>query len=355
MHGVDLLCTAFCFFMFSFSISLIFCPDFASQVYNSKSRSVQCDFVFTSCRESQRLIAQYMSNLGAEVSFQKFYPQSNQFHPLHFFSSPDSATIRENISCSSYGLNTVGIIRAPRGDGKEAIVLVTPYNSEKIGLGEALSLGIAYSVFSLLTRVTWLAKDIIWVVADSKYGEYAAVDAWLRDYYIPVFSGLGIQNAEMCHGLEENAIRERNMRDGFKRAGTMAAALVIKVADRSEQFEDSLSIYAEASNGQMPNLDLINIVNYLAVHRQGLRIKVEKMWSLLNCKWLMILGEILESLGHLAKNLNPQWKFGIPAADYVEGTATLASSLYYQVVYYPVCSFIFLGGVVEYITVTVLN
>ncbi|KAM4132602.1 hypothetical protein ACJW30_01G263600 [Castanea mollissima] len=280
--------------------------------------------------ESQRLIAQYMSNLGAEVSFQKFYPQSNQFHPLHFFSSPDSATIRENISCSSYGLNTVGIIRAPRGDGKEAIVLVTPYNSEKIGLGEALSLGIAYSVFSLLTRVTWLAKDIIWVVADSKYGEYAAVDAWLRDYYIPVFSGLGIQNAEMCHGLEENAITERDMRDGFKRAGTMAAALVIKVVDRSEQFEDSLSIYAEASNGQMPNLDLINIVNYLAVHRQGLRIKVEKMWSLLNCKWLMILGEILESLGHLAKSLNPQWKFGIPAVDYVEGTATLASSLYYQ-------------------------
>lgn len=121
----------------------------------------------------------------------------------------------------------------------------------------------------------------------------------------------------------------------------MAAALVIKVVDRSEQFEDSLSIYAEASNGQMPNLDLINIVNYLAVHRQGLRIKVEKMWSLLNCKWLMILGEILESLGHLAKSLNPQWKFGIPAVDYVEGTATLASSLYYQVVYYPVCSFIF--------------
>ncbi|KAG6656524.1 hypothetical protein CIPAW_04G028500 [Carya illinoinensis] len=64
----------------------------------------------------------------------------------------------------------------------------------------------------------------------------------------------------------------------------MAAALVIKVADRSEHLEDSLSIYAEASDGQMPNLDLINIVNYLIVHRQGFRVKVEKMWSLLNCR-----------------------------------------------------------------------
>ncbi|XP_062151451.1 uncharacterized protein LOC133859893 isoform X2 [Alnus glutinosa] len=286
--------------------------------------------------ESQRLIAEYMSDLGAEVSYHKFYPRSNQFHPLHFFSYPESGTIRENVSCSSHGLNTVGIIRAPRGDGKEAIVLVTPYNSVKIGPGEALSLGIAYSVFSLLSRVTWLAKDIIWLVADSKYGEYAAVDAWLSDYHMPVFSGLGALNAEMCHGsnilneLKDYSFTERKIYDGFRRAGTMAAALVIKVADRSEQFENSLSIYAEASNGQMPNLDLINIVNFLAVHRQGLQIKVEKMWSILNCKWLKTLGEILESLGHVARSLNPQWKFGIPAAEYVEGTATLASSLYYQ-------------------------
>lgn len=286
--------------------------------------------------ESQRLIAEFMSNLGAEVNYQKFYPRSNQFHPLHFFSYPDSGTTWVNVSCSSHGVNTIGIIRAPRGDGKEAVVLVTPYNPLKIGPGEALSLGITYSVFSLLTQVTWLAKDIIWLVADSRYGEYAAVDAWLRDYHMPVFSGLGSVNAETCYGSnvqnepKENLLTERKIHDGFRRAGTMAAALVIKVADRSEHFEDSLSIYAEASNGQMPNLDLINIVNYLAVHRQGLRVKVEKIWSLLNCKWLLILGEILESLGHVARSLNPQLKFGIPAADYVEGIATLASSLYYQ-------------------------
>ncbi|KAH7533701.1 hypothetical protein FEM48_Zijuj04G0159400 [Ziziphus jujuba var. spinosa] len=179
-----------------------------------------------------------MSDLGAEVNYHKFQPQAVQFHPLHFFSGPDSRKTEQNISCSAYGTNVVGIIRAPSGDGKEAIVLVTPFNSAKINQGEALSLGIAYSVFSLLTRVTWLAKDLIWLVADSQHGEYAAVAAWLKEYHTPLFTRLRTANVEI--------------------------SLVIKVVDKKEQSENSLSIYAEASNGQMPNLDLINIVNYLA-------------------------------------------------------------------------------------------
>ncbi|KAL6994396.1 hypothetical protein U1Q18_012501 [Sarracenia purpurea var. burkii] len=278
-----------------------------------------------------------MADLGAEVSYHKFDPQLNKFHPLHFFSGPVSGINQENCSCSSYGINAVGIIRAPRGDGKEAIVLVTPYNSVKTSLGEALSLGIAYSVFSLLTQVTWLAKDIIWLAADSQHGEYASVAAWLRDYHTPLFSGLEKLNSEMLHessnlyDLKKSLVRGAEVSDVFRRAGTMAAALVIKVADRNEEVErDTLTIYAEASNGQMPNLDLINVVNYLAVHGQGLRVKVEKFWSLLESKWLKVLGETFESLGKVAKSLNPKWKFGVPVADYVEGTATLASSLYHQ-------------------------
>ncbi|XP_024029484.1 glycosylphosphatidylinositol anchor attachment 1 protein [Morus notabilis] len=286
--------------------------------------------------ESQRLIAQYMKDLGAEVNYHKFHPQITQFHPLQFFSSPDSGTVERNISCSFHGVNTVGITRAPRGDGKEAIVLVTPYNSQKIKQAEALSLGTAYSVFSLLSRVTWLAKDIIWLVSDSQHGEYAAVSAWLRDYHIPMFTRLHTVNAETCpdinylYDVRDNSVTGRKIYDGFKRAGTMAAALVIKVVDRSETFDDNLNIYAEASNGQMPNLDLINIVNYLAVHRQGFRVKVEKLWSLLDSKWLKNLGELFESVGQVVSSINPQWKFGIPAADYTEGIATLASSLYNQ-------------------------
>ncbi|WVZ14647.1 hypothetical protein V8G54_012213 [Vigna mungo] len=297
------------------------------------------DLEFTSTAspiESQKLIARYMSALDAEVTFHKFYPQFSQFHPLHFFTSPDSGIISKNGTCSSFGVNTIGIIRAPRGDGKEAIVLVTPYNRSKVGLGEAVSLGIAYSVFSLLSRVTWLAKDIIWLVADSQYGEYSAVAAWLREYQAPVFHKVDVVTSEACNEsssfneLGQGLYLDEKLNGDFRRAGTMAAALVIKVAEQGDRYEDSLNIYAEATNGQMPNLDLINIVNYMAVHKQGLRIEVKKMWSLLDSWWLNTLGAIFESLGKIARSLNPQWKFGIPASEYVEGAATLASSLYYQ-------------------------
>ncbi|KAL0461707.1 UNVERIFIED_CONTAM: GPI transamidase component GAA1 [Sesamum latifolium] len=229
----------------------------------------------------------------------------------------------------------VGIIRAPRGDGKEAIVMVTPYNSVKITTGQALSLGVAYSVFSLLSRVTWLAKDIIWLAADSKHGEYAAVAAWLRDYNTLSFGDLKLY-PEICGvstlpARKTSQVKEDTISDGSRRAGTMAAALVIKVADSSTEFEkDVLNIYAEASNGQMPNLDLINVVNYLAVHAQGLQVRVEKVWSLLDSWWLNSLGELIELLGKVVTSLNPQGRFGIPVADYVEGSATLASSLYNQ-------------------------
>ncbi|PWA38543.1 Gaa1-like, GPI transamidase component [Artemisia annua] len=287
--------------------------------------------------EIPRLIALHMANLGGEVSYHKFQNQPNKFHPLHFFTSPDAEANIGNSSCESYATNTVGIIRAPRGDGKESIVLVTPYNPVNLSQNEALSLGIAYSAFSLLTQVSWLAKDIIWLTADSRFGQYNSVAAWLRDYHTPSFGGVGKLHADSCHGnngvheSKLDMIIETEVSDTFRRAGTMAAALVIKVANTGEESgQDSLNIYAEASNGQMPNLDLINIVSYLAIHGQGLHVKLEKLKSLLDSKWLKFIGELFESVGKIARSLNPQWKFGIPANEYVEGSATLVSSLYNQ-------------------------
>ncbi|XP_042001443.1 glycosylphosphatidylinositol anchor attachment 1 protein-like isoform X1 [Salvia splendens] len=285
--------------------------------------------------EIPEMIGKHIIESGGEVNYHQIQPISDNFHPLQFFLGPDVGIVQENYSCTSYGINTVGIVRAPRGDGKEAIVILTPYNSVKTTTSEALSLGVAYSVFSLLSRVSWLAKDIIWLAADSRHGEHAAVAAWLRDYYALSRGDLE-KNQDMCVassvlGHELTSVQRNGVSNGFRRAGTMAAALVIKVADSSTGFEkDGLKIYAEASNGQMPNLDLINIVNYLAVHGQGLQVRVEKIWSLLDSWWLYSLGELQELLGKVAKSLNPDWKFGIPASDYVEGCATLASSLYNQ-------------------------
>lgn len=288
--------------------------------------------------EISRLLAQYMERTGAEVYHHKFHAQSNQFHPLKFFSASSNIfELQDNSSSLTHGSNVVGIIRAPRSDGKEAIVLVTPYNSSKVKLSEAMSLGLAYSIFSLLSGVNWLAKDIVWLAADSRYGEHSSVAAWLRDYHTPVFVGLKEKNSESCHKTndyrdsEEYPTAERKTSYAFRRAGTMAAALVFKVVDKQQATrKNTLHIYSEASNGQMPNLDLINIVHYLAVHRQRMHVKVDKFYFLLSSAWLKIVGQILELIGKVAQTINPQWKFGISAADYIEGTATLASSLYHQ-------------------------
>ncbi|KAL9256949.1 Glycosylphosphatidylinositol anchor attachment 1 protein-like protein [Drosera capensis] len=282
------------------------------------------------------ILGQHITNLGAEVSYHRFHPKPDKFHLLHFFSSHDVKVVPDNVTCSHPGMNTVGIIRAPSGDGKEAIVLVTPYSTVGADMKDALSLGVAYSVFSLLSRVSWLAKDIIWLAADTRYGEHESVAAWLREYYSPSFTSLSEARSKICpanrddYNVNQNLVAGKELPDGFRRAGTMAAALVIKVLSGNNHAEDTLGMYAEASNGQMPNLDLINVVNYLAVHREGMRVEVEMLWSLMNSKCLRMFGQVIELVGNVARSLNPQWRFGIPVADYVEGAATLASSLHAQ-------------------------
>ncbi|CAN6476087.1 unnamed protein product [Victoria cruziana] len=280
-----------------------------------------------------RLIAEYMSSTGSDVYYHRFRPAKKEFHPLQFFSRAScSAMVYDDGKDSSTAVNVVGIIRAPQGDGKESIVLVTPYNPEAISITDAVSLGLAFSIFSHLSQVSWLAKDIIWLAADSRYGEYDSVASWLGTYYDPYF---------FCHSRNDNKMSSGTyMRDEdfpgvvnsevFRRAGAMAAAFVIKIVNASENVKDTVKILAEASNGQMPNLDLINVVHYLAVYRQGLHVKVGTISSLLKSVWLKMVGDLFEWLSETAGSVNPQWKFGIPASDFLEGTATLASSLYQQ-------------------------
>jgi len=278
-----------------------------------------------------KFIAQQIEELGAEVCYHKFLPHSKHFHPLKFFTS---MAIQPNGTDTNFGINTVGIIRAPRGDGKEAIVLVTPYNSQSVHSNELLSLALGFSVFSLLSRAAWLSKDIVWLSADSQFGEYAAVSAWLKQYHNPVFRRHSVILDTKIHGADHiyDGNAEKAEFEAFKRAGTMATALIFKVGEtRRYGDRDSVTMYAEASNGQMPNLDLLNVVHYLAVHRQGFRVNIATFSSLLSSAWLRVIAEFFHTLGTVLRKLNPDWKLDIAVPDYVEGTANLASSIYNQV------------------------
>ncbi|GKV37210.1 hypothetical protein SLEP1_g45267 [Rubroshorea leprosula] len=174
--------------------------------------------------------------------------------------------LAKNTYISKNVIRSIEIIRSPRGDGKEAIVLATPYNSLKSDLGDSFSV----------------------------------------DYHVSKFSSMSPPNVEMCHDVKNlYELKGKSITGDFRHAGTMDAALVLKVSDGTEESKDKVSIYAEAFNGQMPNLDLINIVYYLAAHcRQGFRMKVEKIWSQPDCSLLKVWSTIIEYVGEVARSLN---------------------------------------------------
>jgi hypothetical protein len=115
-------------------------------------------FSFVPCyRDMAKFIARQIEDLGAEFYYHKFLPSNQNFRPMKFFTSMtnDMAT-QPNHTYTNFGINTIGIIRAPQGDGKEAIVLVTPDNSQRVHSNELLSLALGFSIFSLLSRAPWL-------------------------------------------------------------------------------------------------------------------------------------------------------------------------------------------------------
>jgi GPI-anchor transamidase subunit GAA1 len=280
-----------------------------------------------------KFIARQIEDLGAEFCYHKFPTSNKHFHPMKFFTSMTNDMATQS-NYTNFGINTIGIIRAPRGDGKEAIVLVTPYNSQRVQSNELLSLALGFSVFSLLSRAPWLSKDIVWLSADSQFGEYSAVSAWLNQYHNPAFFSHSLISDMKMYGANHryDANTEKAKFKAFRRAGTMAAALIFKVGETKKYGDrDSVMMCAEASNGQMPNLDLLNVVHYLAVHRQGFRVNIATFSSLLSSACLRVIAEFFQTIGIVLRKINPDWKLDIAVPDYVEGAANLASSMYNQV------------------------
>lgn len=295
----------------------------------------------------RNFLVKYLVAMGADFYLHPFHPPDPPFSSMHFFSSQPSpakgmkTSAKDNLNASQgLGMNIAGILRAPRGEGNEAIVLVTPFDAESLTDTDAFSLGLGLALFHLLSKAPWLAKDIIWLAADSHYGAHTAVSAWLKDYHEPAFlNGPKFQDTilhlELYYGMfDKNAalvlLEETTMGD-FKRAGVIGAGLVLDLQEvQGRTLSDALTVYAEGPNGQMPNLDLINVVNNLAVYREGLHMRLDMAAGMLEWAWLHVVGQVLEKVGQMAAMLNAGWRFGLPASEYVQGAATLARSLSLQ-------------------------
>ncbi|KAK3085911.1 hypothetical protein FSP39_010424 [Pinctada imbricata] len=134
------------------------------------------------------------------------------------------------------GQNVYGIMRARRSASTESIVLTTPLRPIESDLPSTtggIALMIALAKF--FKKQTYWSKDIIFLITDH---EQIGMQAWLDGYHEI--------NAQYIHPS-----------DVMGRGGSIQAAINLEIPDGSVRYFD---IKVEGMNGQLPNLDLVNLV-----------------------------------------------------------------------------------------------
>ncbi|KAI4539968.1 hypothetical protein MG293_010363 [Ovis ammon polii] len=159
-----------------------------------------------------------MRSVGLEVYTQSFSRK------LPF---PDETHERYMVS----GINVYGILRAPRAASTESLVLTVPCgpdstNSQAIGLMLALAAHFRGQIY-------W-AKDIIFLVTEH---DLLGTEAWLEAYHDVNVTG-----------MQSSPLQGR--------AGAIQAAVALEL---SSDVVTSLDVVVEGLNGQLPNLDLLNL------------------------------------------------------------------------------------------------
>ncbi|KAI9493887.1 Gaa1-like protein [Zychaea mexicana] len=206
----------------------------------------------------------------------------NEFRGLGF----DSALQRFNTSDDGMGVNAFAVYRAPRSDGKEALILSAPWQSRT---GDYNTNGIAalLSLAKLFKRNVYWSKDIILLVTDKgMVGTRSWVDAY--------------------HGTGPASFSSLVM----PRSGAIQG--VVNLDFPGTQDYENLGIFFEGVNGQLPNLDLINTIVTvctrtarvpLTLHDDSARPFNDKPW-----------GPYVQSLLHMTRTMQYQ-ALGHPSSD----------------------------------------
>ncbi|XP_067640161.1 glycosylphosphatidylinositol anchor attachment 1 protein [Eurosta solidaginis] len=147
-----------------------------------------------------------------------------------------------------HGKNVYGILRAPRISSTEGIVFTAPYravNSVYADITASVPIILAFADFA--RKKNYWAKDLIFLVTEQ---EQLGMHAWLEAYH----EG-GIKDPQI--------LRCGNL---LGRAGSLQAAVNLEIQDLDIDYID---VKIEGLNGQLPNLDMFNLVQRLT-SRSGL-------------------------------------------------------------------------------------
>jgi len=147
------------------------------------------------------------------------------------------------------GTNLYAILRAPKASSTEALVLSAPHrprNNPHPSTQAGIALLLASAKY-FRSQIYW-AKDLIFLITEH---EFLGTQAWLEGYHGVSYGQPGVLKAG----------------DLPARAGSIQAAINLELGS---QFPTHLNVKIAGLNGQLPNLDLVNLVNRLVV-REGLR------------------------------------------------------------------------------------
>ncbi|XP_074644324.1 GPI-anchor transamidase component GPAA1-like isoform X2 [Tubulanus polymorphus] len=131
--------------------------------------------------------------------------------------------------------NIYAILRAPKSASTESVVLSTVIrNSDGPLPSNAAGVGLILAMAKFFKKHTYWAKDIIFLMTDH---EAIGTQAWLEAYHST--------HSKYIHSEDING-----------RAGSIQAAINIEIESSHIGYFD---IRSEGLNGQLPNLDLINL------------------------------------------------------------------------------------------------
>ncbi|NWU98759.1 GPAA1 protein, partial [Upupa epops] len=129
------------------------------------------------------------------------------------------------------GTNVYGILRAPRAASTEALVLSAPCSDGHLN-NQAVGLLLALAAY-FRGQIYW-AKDIIFLVNEH---DLLGMEAWLEGY----------------HDVNLTDMHSAGL---LGRAGAIQAAVALEL---SSDVVTSFDVAVEGLNGQLPNLDLLNL------------------------------------------------------------------------------------------------
>ncbi|XP_026750387.2 glycosylphosphatidylinositol anchor attachment 1 protein [Galleria mellonella] len=188
------------------------------------------------------------------------------------------------------GTNVYGILRAPRTSSLEALVVTAPYrsiSSHQKGTAAGIALMLAFAQFARPQK--YWAKDIIFLVTEH---EQLGMQAWLEAYHglqsdaetfytslgsfwkpdTPAFDFGRVGDVFNWGGGHQKCLDPGKLKG---RSGSIQAAINLEFHAPKIKY---IEVKVEGLNGQLPNLDLVNLVHKLCV-KSGIHHSYKNSYS----------------------------------------------------------------------------